>query len=70
MSTAGPRRGTPLGTELLFDDPCVVFALRSEAKAFRRTFRPQQRFAGAPCWAKFCGPGNHDGFLCVRCAIR
>jgi len=43
-------------TELLFDDPCVAFALRREAQPFRRVFRPQQRFAGAPCWAKFCGP--------------
>jgi adenosylhomocysteine nucleosidase len=43
-------------TELLFDDPCVAFAMRREARPFRREFRPQQRFAGAPCWAKFCGP--------------
>src|SRR5205807_9061319 len=21
-----------------------------------REFRPQQRFPGAPCWARFCGP--------------
>jgi nucleoside phosphorylase len=42
--------------DLVFDDPCVVFALRREARAFCRAFRPQQRFAGAPCWARFCGP--------------
>jgi adenosylhomocysteine nucleosidase len=54
----GPRlvpRG-PVGTPLLFEDPCVVFALRRESKAFRRTFRPTQRFKGAPCSARFCGP--------------
>jgi adenosylhomocysteine nucleosidase len=44
------------GPEVLFDDPCVVFALGREAKAFRRTFPTQQRFPGAPCWARFCGP--------------
>lgn len=44
------------GPEVLFDDPCVVFALGREAKAFRRAFPAQQRFAGAPCWARFCGP--------------
>jgi adenosylhomocysteine nucleosidase len=34
----------------------VVFALRREARAFRRKeFRPQHRFPGAPCWARFCG---------------
>jgi nucleoside phosphorylase len=43
-------------TELLFDDPCVLFALGREAQPFRRTFPPQQRFPGAPCWARFCGP--------------
>ncbi len=42
--------------ELTFDDPCVLFALRREAGPFRRTFRPQQRFPGAPCPARFCGP--------------
>jgi nucleoside phosphorylase len=42
--------------QLLFDDPCVVFALGREAQPFRRGFRPQQRFPGAPCWAYFCGP--------------
>jgi adenosylhomocysteine nucleosidase len=34
----------------------VAFALRREARPFRREFRPHQRFGGAPCWAKFCGP--------------
>ena len=56
VSVQGRRPGTPLGTEVVFDDPCVVFALGREAKAFRREFRAQQRFAGAPCWARFCGP--------------
>jgi adenosylhomocysteine nucleosidase len=43
-------------TELAFDDPCVVFALDRESAAFRREFRPHQRFPGSPCWARFCGP--------------
>jgi adenosylhomocysteine nucleosidase len=43
-------------TQLVFDDPCVVFALRREAAPFLREFRPHQRFAGAPCRARFCGP--------------
>ena len=43
-------------TELAFEDPCVLFALGRESGPFRRTFRPQQRFAGAPCRARFCGP--------------
>src|SRR5207244_944886 len=30
--------------------------MRRESAAFRREFRPQQRFPGAPCWARFCGP--------------
>src|SRR5438034_11802836 len=42
--------------ELTFDDPCVLFALRREARAFYREFRPQQTFPGAPCRARFCGP--------------
>lgn len=42
--------------ELTFDDPCVLFALGRESRAFRREFRPQQAFTGAPCWAQFCGP--------------
>jgi adenosylhomocysteine nucleosidase len=43
-------------SEIPFEDPCVAFAMRREARPFRREFRPQQRFPGAPCWAKFCGP--------------
>jgi adenosylhomocysteine nucleosidase len=41
---------------LRLDDPCVLFALRRERGPFCREFRPQQAFAGAPCWASFCGP--------------
>jgi adenosylhomocysteine nucleosidase len=43
-------------SDLIFDDPCVLFALGREARPFLREFRPQQRFRGAPCWARFCGP--------------
>src|SRR5947209_8309945 len=43
-------------SDLHFTDPCIVFALRRESVAFRREFRPHQRFPGAPCWARFCGP--------------
>jgi adenosylhomocysteine nucleosidase len=43
-------------SDLSFDDPCVVFALRREAAPFLREFRTQQRFPGSPCWARFCGP--------------
>jgi nucleoside phosphorylase len=43
-------------TELVFADPCVLFALGRESGPFRRDFRPQQRFPGAPCRARFCGP--------------
>src|SRR5215813_3502979 len=42
--------------DLLFADPCVLFALRREASSFLREFAPQQRFPGAPCRARFCGP--------------
>ena len=42
--------------DLAFDDPCILFALRRESQPFLREFRPQQRFPGAPCWARFCGP--------------
>jgi adenosylhomocysteine nucleosidase len=41
---------------LQFDDPCVVFALRRESAPFVRLFPVQQRFPGAPCRARFCGP--------------
>jgi hypothetical protein len=30
--------------------------VRRESAAFYREFRPQQRFPGAPCRARFCGP--------------
>jgi nucleoside phosphorylase len=43
-------------SDIQFDDPCVLFALGREAAPFLREFRPQERFTGAPCWAKFCGP--------------
>ncbi len=42
--------------DLSFNDPCLVFALRRESQAFLREFRPQERFPGAPCLARFCGP--------------
>ena len=67
-------------TELAFDDPCVVFALGRESAAFRREFRPHQRFPGSSCRARFCGPpwltvliletgvgsGFWDALACVR----
>ena len=31
-----------LGTELAFDDPCVLFALGRESAPFRREFRPHR----------------------------
>jgi adenosylhomocysteine nucleosidase len=43
-------------TEILIDDPCVIFALARERQAFHREFAAQQRFPGSPCWARFCGP--------------
>lgn len=43
-------------TNLTFNDPCVLFAMHREARPFLREFRPQQRFPGAPCRARFCGP--------------
>jgi adenosylhomocysteine nucleosidase len=42
--------------DLSFDDPCLVFALRRESKAFLTEFPPQERFPGAPGRARFCGP--------------
>jgi nucleoside phosphorylase len=42
--------------ELIFDEPCVVFALAREASAFLRDFPSQQRLSDAPCWASYCGP--------------
>jgi adenosylhomocysteine nucleosidase len=41
---------------LQIDDPCVLFALRRESAPFLRVFPIQQRFPGAPCWVRFCGP--------------
>jgi nucleoside phosphorylase len=46
----------PVGTPLHFEDPCVVFALARESRDFRRLFPVTQRFRGAPCRARFCGP--------------
>jgi nucleoside phosphorylase len=43
-------------TDLAFNDPCVLFAMRRESQSFLEEFRPQQRFPGAPCRARFCGP--------------
>jgi adenosylhomocysteine nucleosidase len=45
-----------MSSDLTFDDPCVLFALRREAAPFLREFRPQQTFPGGPCPARFCGP--------------
>jgi adenosylhomocysteine nucleosidase len=42
--------------DLAFDDPCLMFAMRREAQPFLREFHPNQRFPGAPCRARFCGP--------------
>jgi hypothetical protein len=42
--------------DLTFHDPCVLFAMRRESSPFLREFRPNQRFPGAPCWTRFCGP--------------
>jgi nucleoside phosphorylase len=42
--------------DITITDPCILFAIHREAQGFLREFRPQQRFPGAPCWAKFCGP--------------
>ena len=42
--------------ELVFDEPCVLFALPREARSFLHDFPPQQRVPDAPCWAQFCGP--------------
>jgi nucleoside phosphorylase len=43
-------------TDLRIDDPCILFALGREGAGFRREFAPTQRFPGAPCRARFCGP--------------
>jgi nucleoside phosphorylase len=43
-------------TDILFDDPCLLFALGREAQFFRQRFPAQERFPDAPCQARFCGP--------------
>ena len=48
--------GYGMMTELAFSDPCILFALGRESRDFRREFRRQQRFPGAPCRARFHGP--------------
>src|SRR6516165_1003223 len=53
-TSAGPRE--PRLNDIIFSEPCVVFALRREAMYFRKQFEPEQRVPGAPCWAAFCGP--------------
>ena len=47
-------------TELACADPCVLFALGRESGPFCRAFRPHQRFCGAPCRARFCGPAGQS----------
>jgi nucleoside phosphorylase len=42
--------------DVAITDPCVLFALEREARFFLRQFHAHQRFAAAPCWARFCGP--------------
>ncbi len=43
-------------TDLVFNDPCLLFAVRRESQAFCREFQPNERFPGAPCPAWFCAP--------------
>jgi nucleoside phosphorylase len=43
-------------SDITFNDPCILFPLPREASGFLREFRPNQRFPGAPCRARFCGP--------------
>ena len=43
-------------TDLILDDPCVLFAMARESAPFRREFPVQQSFPEAPVWARFCGP--------------
>lgn len=40
-------------------DPCVVFALHWEARAFLRRYRPYGRWAGAPCPVVLCRRDSH-----------
>jgi adenosylhomocysteine nucleosidase len=42
--------------DLRIDDPCVLFALSREGRGLLGEFPPTQRFPGAPCRARFCGP--------------
>jgi adenosylhomocysteine nucleosidase len=56
VSGSIPVRASSIGPELLFEDACVLFALRRERRPFCRVFPAQQSFPGAPCWARFCGP--------------
>jgi adenosylhomocysteine nucleosidase len=42
--------------ENVLSSPCVAFALRRESMYFRRAYRFQQRFSGAPCCAQFRRP--------------
>jgi adenosylhomocysteine nucleosidase len=42
--------------DISITDPCILFALGREARPFLQEFHPQQRFHGAPCRARFCGP--------------
>lgn len=43
-------------TDIVFDDPCLLFALDREAHFFRHLFPAQEWFPEAPCRARFCGP--------------
>jgi adenosylhomocysteine nucleosidase len=42
--------------DISITDPCILFPLGREARPFLQEFRPQQRFPGAPCRARFSGP--------------
>ena len=42
--------------DIAITDPCILFPLGREARPFFQGFRPQQRFPGAPCRARFSGP--------------
>jgi adenosylhomocysteine nucleosidase len=45
-----------MSNDIAITDPCILFALKREARTFLQEFRPQQRFPSAPCRARFCGP--------------
>lgn len=55
-SRVGLRSKRPNVNDITIDDPCLLFALSREARAFCREFRPQESFPEAPCRAQFCGP--------------